>query len=94
MEWKTTFWSDFSIADAFGMEAVKDTFKRAFKGWKDNYVYLTELEIVMNWKCWQHYEKGNMKLSQVYSEYYYKCRDYAYETFNEEQLQYHFELTD
>lgn len=51
MEWKTTFWSDFSIADAFGMEAVKDTFRRAFKGWKDNYIYLTELEIVMNWKC-------------------------------------------
>ena len=27
----TTFWSDFSVADAFGTSAVADTFKRAFE---------------------------------------------------------------
>lgn len=36
-EFSTTFWSDFSIADAFGVNAVKDTYKRAFKEWKDDY---------------------------------------------------------
>ena len=30
----TTFWQDFSIADAFGVAAIKDTFKRAFAEWK------------------------------------------------------------
>ena len=39
----TTFYSDFSIADNFGIDAVKDTYKRAFKNWKSNYKYLTEL---------------------------------------------------
>ena len=52
MEWQTTFWMDFTIADRFGINDVKDTFKRAYEEWKDNYVYLTELEIVMNWNCW------------------------------------------
>jgi hypothetical protein len=27
---KTTFWQDFSIAEKFGLEAIRDTFKRAF----------------------------------------------------------------
>ena len=50
----TTFWSDFSIADRFGARAIKDTYERAFNEWKDNYQYLTELVMVLNWKIWQH----------------------------------------
>lgn len=42
-EVRTTFWEDFSIADLFGLPSILDTFKRAFKEWKGNYVYLTEL---------------------------------------------------
>jgi len=30
-EFKTTFWMDFTIADAFGLDAVRDTFKRSFR---------------------------------------------------------------
>lgn len=30
----STFWTDFSIADTFGKEAVKDTYERAFAEWK------------------------------------------------------------
>lgn len=33
-EVKTTFWEDFSIAERFGLSAIQDTFKRAFKEWK------------------------------------------------------------
>lgn len=94
MEWKTTFWQDFTIAEIFGVDAVKETFQTAYEEWKDNYIYLTELEIVMNLKCWKWYEKGNRTLSQLYSDYFYQCREYAYETFDEDQLQYHFRLTD
>ena len=42
-ELQTTFWNDFSIADRFGLSAIQDTFNRAFKEWKENYKYLTEL---------------------------------------------------
>lgn len=31
-ETKTTFWDDFSIAEMFGINAVRDTYKRAFDG--------------------------------------------------------------
>ena len=33
---KTTFWSDFSIADVFGVDSVKDTYNRA-KGMERQY---------------------------------------------------------
>ena len=55
-ELQTTFWSDFSIADSFGLPAVRDTFRRAFEEWKGNYKYLTELVLVLNHKIWQYHE--------------------------------------
>lgn len=69
---KTTFWQDFSIADAFGISAIKDTYKRAFKSWKTNTEYVTELVMVLNWKCWQWYEKGNKAYSELYGELFYE----------------------
>lgn len=78
-EWResTTFWNDFSIADGFGIEAVKDTFERAFKEWKSNARYLCELTCVLNHKCWQHYESGNRELSTFYGDKFHQCMDYA-----------------
>ena len=35
-ELTTTFWQDFSIADCFGVQAIRDTFNRAFEEWKTN----------------------------------------------------------
>ena len=37
----TTFFMDFSIADRFGDDAIKDTFQRAFKEWKRDYLHLS-----------------------------------------------------
>ena len=56
-EVKTTFWEDFSIAERFGLSAIQDTFNRAFKEWKEDYEFLTELVLVLNHKIWQYHEK-------------------------------------
>ena len=50
----TTFWEDFSIADKYGIVGVKDTYRRAFNEWKDDYKFFTELTLVLNHKIWQH----------------------------------------
>lgn len=92
-ETKTTFWMDFSIADAFGINAVKDTYNRAFNGWKDNYIYLTELVMVLNWKIWQHYEK-NEQLARVYNELWEQADEYACEHLKGEEAEYFFRVTD
>ena len=60
-EVKTTFFDDFSIADKFGTAAIKDTYKRAFNEWKNNYVYITELWMLLNNKCLMRYDQKETK---------------------------------
>lgn len=92
-DFKTTFWQDFTIADAFGNDAIKDTFKRAFDEWKTNVEYLAELVLVLNWKGWQWYEKDEER-SKIYFDIYQKADDYAYENLKGEDLNYYFHVTD
>ena len=66
--YQTTFWSDFTIADKFSVELVKDTYKRAKEEWSDSRIYGTELSMVLNHKCWQHYNNSNTILSKLYLE--------------------------
>lgn len=87
-EFKTTFWSDFSIADKFGIEGIKDTFKRAFEEWKNNYIYLTELVLVLNWKLWEHYENGNDSIARVYNDLWEQAQSYGYDNLEGEELSY------
>ena len=49
-EVKTTFYTDFSIAERYGVDAIRSTFEQSFEGWKDNCEYVTELCMVLNWK--------------------------------------------
>lgn len=90
----TTFWEDFSIADVFGMNAVKDTFDRAFKEWRSDYKYLTELVIVLNHRCWMHFNKGNDKYSELYKDLFYKAKNYAEENLTGEEYDYYWRITD
>lgn len=89
----TTFFEDFTIAEKFGVNAVKDTFNRAFKEWKSNYKYLTELTMVLNWKIWQHYNK-NEKLAELYNSLWENADAYAYENLKGEELSYFYSTTD
>lgn len=89
----TTFFEDFSIADNFGVSAIKDTFKNAMASWKTNHIYLTELVMVLNWKSWQWAEK-NDKLCQLYVDLYHKADDYAISHLKGDELAYFFRTTD
>ena len=95
-EMQTTFWQDFTIADAFGIDAIKDTFNRAFKEWKDNYIYLTELVIVLNFKIWQHYEHGGQsdKKAILYNDLWGKADLYATENLKGSELEHFYKVTD
>ena len=93
-ELQYTFVQDFQIASAFGEKAVKDTYKRVWAEWKDDYKALTEIVIATNWECWRQYELGNMKLSELYSDLYYKSKKYAETHLKGEEFSYYFEMTD
>ena len=89
----TSFWSDFTIADRFGVSAIKDTYKRAFNEWKDNYKYLTELVMVLNWKIWQFHEKNN-QYAEVYNKLWEEADAYACNNLRGDEAAYFFWTTD
>lgn len=91
---QTTFWQDFSIADKFGADAIKDTFKRAFEEWKSNYIYLTELVMVLNWKIWQFYDTDREDLARLYNDLWATADEYAANNLQGEELQYFYRTTD
>lgn len=89
----TTFWEDFSIADKYGIAGVKDTYKRAFSEWKDDYKFFTELTLVLNHKIWQHYE-SNHELAALYDRLWREADEYAMNNFKGEELDYYYRVTD
>lgn len=93
-ELTTTFWEDFSIADAFGTNAIYDTYKNAFESWKSHHVYLTELAIILNWKIWWHYDKGNTSFAKLYDKLWKEVDAYAMDNLKGEELQFYINVTD
>ena len=103
---KTTFWFDFTVAEKIsGVAGVKDTYKRAFDGWKEDIRYLTALYITMNWKGGEWYEK-DMELSKLYYGYQQELDKYIfagerevgdkleYDNFNQDEVRYFIQATD
>lgn len=91
---KTTFWSDFTIAEACGGEkAIRDTYNRAFNEWQGDYVYLTELVMMLNWKIFEHYET-NQELAKVYDSLWRKSDAWCMENLKGEALNYYIKTTD
>jgi hypothetical protein len=89
----STFYEDFSIADHFGKAAVQDTYNRAFESWKDNYKYLTELVLVLNWKIHEHYET-NQPLGELYDDLWRQADEWAMENLSGDERAYFYEVTD
>lgn len=92
---KTTFWQDFEIAEIFGGEkGIRDTYKRAFREWKSNVEYLTELVMVLNWKTWQHYEAKHDLLYRTYEALYFEADGWATANLTGDDLTYYYRTTD
>lgn len=93
---KTTFYSDLSIAEWYGAKDVIDTYRRVMKEWMNNLEYITEFVLCLNWKCWEHHGKGNVPLSKMYSELYYKAEDEVLNHYkdNKSALDYYYRIMD
>ncbi len=93
-EYKTTFWNDFSIAERFGVEAIRDTYKRAKAEWKKDRIYGTELSMILNHKCWYWHEEQNTKLSRLYDELWEEYHEWVLDNWEGEDLGYYLRVTD
>lgn len=90
---QTTFYTDFSIADKFGRDAIQDTYNRAFNEWKSNVKYLTELVMVLNWKIWRWYQK-NDDYAELYNKLWQQSDQYCMDNLKGKDLEYYIQTTD
>ena len=91
---RTTFWLDFTIADAFGTSAIQDTYNRAFDEWKSDHEYLTALVITLNHKLWQHWEAGKQEYAILYDTLWKQAHQYALDNLTGDELKYYITETD
>lgn len=87
----TTFWQDFSIAEKFGVESIKDTYQKVKQEWSSNYKYWTELVLVLNHKIWYWFERDNQR-AILYDKLWREADAMTAEWSDEEQ-KYYFEFT-
>lgn len=81
----TTFFADFSVADCYGLNAIRDTYRRAFGGWKSNVEMFTELVAVLNHKIWEWYET-NDEYGRLYDRLWKEADAYALSHFKKDDL--------
>lgn len=90
----TTFYEDFSIADRFGMSAIRDTYKRGLKSAKFlGYKYLTEFVMALNWKIHEHYQT-RQAIAELYYDLWEQAKEEVYNTLQGEELEYYYRTTD
>lgn len=90
---QTTFYSDLSIAELRGIDAVKETYNNIVKHWSNDVVYFSEFVLCLNWKINQHY-KNNPTLADDYNELFVKADKIACNTYKGEDLEYYLQTID
>lgn len=94
----TSFWRDFSIAERFGVQAIRKTYQMAFEEWKGNCKYLTELVLVLNHKIFQYWVKDGTdeqnSMALLYNELYQRANIYALDNLHGEEAEYFYKCTD
>ena len=89
----STFYSDLSIADVFGIDAIKDTIKRVKDEWFNDYKMFSEFVLALNHKSWEWDERreveGSEEFKKFYIEQYYHFDDYCLDNYKGEALDYY-----
>jgi hypothetical protein len=94
---KTTFWQDFAIVEQYAVRGVRETYERIMEEWSSNYIYLTELVMVLNWNIWYWYtgkSPHSQVLTEIYNELWEKTSDYALDHLKGEELEYYLRTVD
>lgn len=91
---KTTFWTDFCIAEAYGLNAIQDTYNRAFNEWKTDTEYVTELAMVLNHKIWYFYDRKEMEIANLYDKLWRETDEWCMNHLKGKDLAYYIQTTD
>ena len=77
----SSFRVDFKIADAFGAEAIIDTYKRAKSEWHFSVEYMAELVLSLYWAI-----TTNIKFASLYYDLWQDCHNFCCSHFTGDDL--------
>lgn len=95
-----TFYSDFTIAERFGLMAIQDTYNRSFKAYKNSIEYLTALAMALNHKIsiWHAVDGERAKLyDKLWREtdmYILEGDEDGFKNFTREEVRRYLRITD
>lgn len=89
----TTFYTDFSISEIFGIESIEETYNTCLMNWKTNYKYITELYLAINWKMFRWYH-NDTRYYECYLKLFRELEEWCLENFTKEELEYFYKVTD
>lgn len=92
-KFESTFWEEFSIAEDYGAEGVREHWNLVFEQWKGNIKFLTELVLVLNIKLFIWF-KVDDDLGLTYEELWKETDGYALETLKGDDLHYYLHTLD
>lgn len=90
----STYYTDFGIAEWYGKDSIKDTYKRAIKNWGDDIKWATEIAMIMNWKWHEHSVSGNGVYADLYADLWEETDRYIKEHYKGDDLAYYYRTTD
>ena len=90
---ESTFWEEFSIAEDYGAEGVKEHYDLVFNQWKDNIKFLTELVLVLNIKIFIWYGVDDT-IGKMYDQLWKETDGYAIDTLKGDDLHYYLHTLD
>lgn len=92
-KFESTFWEEFSIAEDYGKDAVKEHYDLVFSQWKDNIKFLTELVLVLNIKIFIWYGVDDT-IGKMYDQLWKETDGYAIDTLKGDDLHYYLSTLD
>ena len=97
-EVKQEIWTNASIVEGMGMDAIPEWAEKQYKVIQDDIEYMAAFVTVLNHKCWYWYEANVNSISAIYSDLYYKYNDIEWNWLEkhgtEEEKHWYFETLD
>lgn len=90
----STFYADFSVADVYGTDAIKETYERASREWQKDARMFTELVGALNHKIWFWFEQGVEEYSNLYNELWEKADAWGCEHYRGEDATHFYQVLD
>lgn len=73
---------------------IEELYRQLFREWHNDVKMVAELSMCLNRKLWEHHEKGNENLAELYNALRMRVHDYALDVFTWEEGRYYFNVTD